>query len=106
MKRHQRTLPSNAGPAPNTPTTSRISELGSHPGAEGWGRIAAPRVPDAIWVAMEPWLPQATLRPEGERPRVADRVALAAFGYRDGLQRRDLLPAALEGHGAGVRVGI
>ncbi len=39
-------------------------------------------VPDALWTRIEPVLPVPPARPRGGRPRVPDRVVLAAIVYR------------------------
>jgi len=39
-------------------------------------------VPDALWKQIEPLLPAPPHRPRGGRPRVPDRVVLAAIVYR------------------------
>jgi transposase len=39
-------------------------------------------VPDALWERVESLLPKTPPRPKGGRPRVSDRVVLAAIVYR------------------------
>ena len=39
-------------------------------------------VPDALWRAVEPFLPPERPKPKGGRPRVPDRVVLAGILYR------------------------
>jgi transposase len=39
-------------------------------------------VPDALWERIAPLLPKEKAKPEGGRPRVADRVVLAGIVYR------------------------
>lgn len=39
-------------------------------------------VPDAVWTRVAPLLPVVPARPRGGRPRVPDRVVLAAIVYR------------------------
>lgn len=41
--------------------------------------MAAPVVPDDLWAAISPLLPPEPPKPKGNRPRVADRVALAGI---------------------------
>src|SRR5215203_5864692 len=61
-----------------------------------------PLVPDDLWEAIEPPLPQAPPKPKGGRPRVPDRAALGGIVVvlRTGCPWR-LLPKAL-GCGSGV----
>jgi transposase len=58
-------------------------------------------VPDELWAAVAPHLPEHPTSPKGGRPRVADRAALAGilFVLREGL-RWQSLPAEL-GCGSG-----
>ncbi|MDP9364832.1 MAG: IS5 family transposase [Chloroflexota bacterium] len=64
--------------------------------------MSDPLVPDDLWEAIEPLLPQAPPRPKGGRPRVPDRAALAGivFVLRTGCPWR-LLPKEL-GCGSGT----
>ncbi|MGI4748882.1 MAG: IS5 family transposase [Janthinobacterium lividum] len=50
--------------------------------------MASPLVSDALWSIIEPLLPVARPRPQGGRPRVADRAALTEirFVLRTGIQ--------------------
>src|SRR5215216_871316 len=63
---------------------------------------AASLVPDALWEAMEPLLPNEPAKPKGGRPRVPDRAILAGivFVLRTGCPWR-LLPKEL-GYGSGT----
>src|ERR687894_1866723 len=63
---------------------------------------ASTLVPDALWEAIEPLLPMEPPKPNGGRPRVPDRAALAGivFVLRTGCPWR-LLPQAL-GCGSGT----
>ena len=62
---------------------------------------AASLVPDLLWEAIEPLLPEEPAKPKGGRPRVPDRAALGGivFVLRTGCPWR-LLPQAL-GCGSG-----
>jgi transposase len=57
---------------------------------------ASSLVPDDLWEAIEPLLPEEPLKPKGGRPRVADRAALGGivFVLRTGCPWR-LLPKEL-----------
>jgi len=59
-------------------------------------------VTDELWATIEPLLPAHPSRPQGGRPRVADRAALCgvSFVLRTGIQWR-MLPTEL-GCGSGV----
>jgi transposase len=63
---------------------------------------ASSLVPNDLWEAIEPLLPNEPLKPKGGRPRVADRAALAGivFVLRTGCPWR-LLPIEL-GCGSGT----
>ena len=43
--------------------------------------MSAPLVPDALWEAIEPLLPDEPPKPKGGRPRVPDRAALAGIVF-------------------------
>jgi transposase len=64
--------------------------------------MSAPLVPDDLWEAIEPLLPNELPKPKGGRPRVPDRAALAGivFVLRTGCPWR-LLPKQL-GCGSGT----
>src|SRR4051812_41491634 len=64
--------------------------------------MSAPLVPDDLWEAIEPLLPNELPKPKGGRPRVPDRAALAGivFVLRTGCPWR-LLPKEL-GCGSGT----
>lgn len=64
--------------------------------------MAKPLVSDELWARIEPILPQERPKPEGGRPRVPDRNALAGilFVLRTGIQWK-MLPVEL-GCGSGV----
>jgi transposase len=63
--------------------------------------MSAPLVPDTLWEAIQPLLPEELPKPKGGRPRVPDRAALAGivFVLRTGCPWR-LLPREL-GCGSG-----
>jgi transposase len=76
---------------------------------QNWGEAAysfpamsAPLVPNDLWEAIEPLLPEEPPKPKGGRPRVPDRAALAGivFVLRTGCPWR-LLPKEL-GCGSGT----
>src|SRR3712207_4048451 len=58
-------------------------------------------VPDDLWEAIEPFLPEELPKPKGGRPRVPDRAALAGivFVLKTGIPWQ-MLPTAL-GCGSG-----
>src|SRR5829696_5361901 len=60
-------------------------------------------VPDDLWEAIEPLLPQEQPKPKGGQPRIPDRAALAGiiFVLRTGCPWR-LLPKELDWQAAGV----
>src|SRR5919107_1168638 len=43
--------------------------------------MSTPLVPDALWEAIEPLLPQEPPKPKGGRPRLPDRAALAGIVF-------------------------
>ena len=64
--------------------------------------MASPLVSDALWSIIGPLLPVAPSRPQGGRPRVADRAALTGilFVLRTGIQW-EMLPLEM-GCGSGI----
>jgi transposase len=64
--------------------------------------MACVLVPDALWNLIEPLLPIPSSKPQGGRPRLADRACLAGviFVLRSGIPWR-MLPKAL-GCGCGM----
>jgi len=64
--------------------------------------MACVLVPDALWSLIEPLLPIPSSKPQGGRPRLADRACLAGviFVLRSGIPWR-MLPKAL-GCGSGM----
>jgi hypothetical protein len=64
--------------------------------------MACVLVPDALWNLIEPLLPIPSPKPQGGRPRLADRACLAGviFVLRSGIPWR-MLPKAL-GCGSGM----
>jgi transposase len=64
--------------------------------------MASVLVPDALWNLIEPLLPIPSSKPQGGRPRLADRACLAGviFVLRSGIPWR-MLPKAL-GCGSGM----
>jgi len=64
--------------------------------------MACVLVPDALWNLIEPLLPIPSSKPQGGRPRLADRACLAGviFVLRSGIPWR-MLPKAL-GCGSGM----
>ena len=64
--------------------------------------MACALVPDALWNLIEPLLPIPPSKPQGGRPRLADRACLAGviFVLRGGIPWR-MLPKAL-GCGSGM----
>lgn len=67
--------------------------------------MAAPLVPDDLWVAIQPLLPPEPLKRKGGRHplRAADGHSVARRAHGDGLQREDLLET---GVGPWSRTGI
>src|SRR5919199_840888 len=64
--------------------------------------MSKPLVSDELWSAVEPWLPREHAKPQGGRPRVPDRAALAGiiFVLKTGIPW-EYLPQEM-GCGSGV----
>ena len=65
--------------------------------------MSQPLVPDDLWEAIEPLLPQELPRPKGGRPRVPDRAALGGCPLGDRLRLADQRSLAAAAEGAGLR---